>query len=101
MTSRNPIRTAHRRPPKILVAGLLVVMATIGAALGYQLRAFSSSPASSTAASLIDVIRSENRVAPDVASGAIPGGTTVFDDEIPGVANLDPSLLAALRVAAS
>jgi len=76
-------------------------MATIGAALGYQLRAFPSSPASSTAASLIDIIRSENRVAPDEANGAITGGTTVFDDDIPGVANLDPALLAALRLAAS
>jgi hypothetical protein len=28
-------------------------------------------------------------------------GTTVFDDEIPGVANLDPALLGALRHAAT
>lgn len=33
------------------------------------------------------------------ADGAIPDGTTVFD-EIPAVANLDPALLAALRRAA-
>ncbi len=30
----------------------------------------------------------------------MPSGTTVFDDEVPGVANLDPALLAALRRAA-
>ena len=30
-----------------------------------------------------------------------PIGTTVFDDEIPGVANLDPALLGALRQAAT
>jgi zinc D-Ala-D-Ala carboxypeptidase len=35
------------------------------------------------------------------ADGAVPDGTTVFDDEIPGVANLDPALLGALRQAAT
>ena len=34
------------------------------------------------------------------ADGALPRGTSVFDDAIPGVANLDPALLAALRRAA-
>ncbi|WP_228769595.1 M15 family metallopeptidase [Actinokineospora alba] len=33
--------------------------------------------------------------------GALPAGVTVFDDEYPGVANLDPELLHALRVAAT
>ena len=36
-----------------------------------------------------------------MADGAIPRGTTVFDDGVPGVANLDPALLAALRRAAT
>ena len=31
----------------------------------------------------------------------MPDGTTVFDDEIPGVARLDPALLGALRLAAA
>lgn len=35
-----------------------------------------------------------------VADGAVPDGTTVFDD-IPGVANLDPDLLDAVRRAAT
>jgi LAS superfamily LD-carboxypeptidase LdcB len=35
------------------------------------------------------------------ADGAIPKGTTVFDDDVPGVANLDPALLGALRQAAT
>jgi D-alanyl-D-alanine carboxypeptidase len=35
------------------------------------------------------------------ADGAVPDGTTVFDDGVPGVANLDPDLLAALREAAT
>ena len=33
--------------------------------------------------------------------GAVPDGTTVFDDDVPGVANLDPALLDALRQAAT
>jgi len=34
------------------------------------------------------------------ADGAVPQGTTVFDDGVPAVANLDPALLDALRQAA-
>src|SRR5690242_18079895 len=37
----------------------------------------------------------------DRADGALPEGVTVFDDEYPGVANLDPDLLRALREAAT
>jgi zinc D-Ala-D-Ala carboxypeptidase len=115
VTYSEPARTTTRRIPRILVAGLLVVIAAIAAALGYQLLASSSS----TAASPIDVPRSEHRDlrsehrgalgAPGApgergalgeADGAIPDGTTV-DDEIPGVANLDPALLGALRQAAA
>jgi D-alanyl-D-alanine carboxypeptidase len=97
MTYREPARTTPRRIPRILVAGLLVVITAIGAALGYQLLASSSS----TAASPTDVLRSEHRGALGEADGAVPDGTTVFDDEIPGVANLDPALLGALRQAAT
>jgi D-alanyl-D-alanine carboxypeptidase len=38
--------------------------------------------------------------APGAADGAVPEGVTVFDDEIPAVANLDPALIRALRRAA-
>src|SRR5262249_35643658 len=41
------------------------------------------------------------RGAPGEADGAVPEGVTVFDDEIPAVANLDPALLRALRRAAT
>jgi zinc D-Ala-D-Ala carboxypeptidase len=78
------------------VAGLLVVIAAIAAALVYQLPASSSS----TVASPIHVLRSEHRGALGEADGAVPHGTTVFDDEVPGVAKLDPALLGALRQAA-
>jgi D-alanyl-D-alanine carboxypeptidase len=89
--------TRRIRIRKIRVAGLVVVIAAIAAALGYQSLASSSS----TAASPIDVLRGEHRGALGEADGAVPDGTTVFDDEIPGVANLDPDLLGALRRAAT
>jgi zinc D-Ala-D-Ala carboxypeptidase len=103
---REPARTTTRRIRirKIRVAGLLLVVAAIAAALGYQLLASSSS----TAAAPLDVLRSEHRGlrsehrgALGEADGAVPDGATVFDDEIPGVANLDPDLLGALRQAAT
>ena len=95
-TRRTRIRT-------IRVAGLLVVFAAIAAALGYQLPASSSSTASSpsTPASPTHVLRREHRGALGEAGGAVPDGTTVFADEVPGVANLDPALLGALRHAAT
>lgn len=34
------------------------------------------------------------------SDGSVPDGVTVFDDDVPAVANLDPSLLDALRRAA-
>jgi zinc D-Ala-D-Ala carboxypeptidase len=95
VTDSEPARTTTPRVPRILAAGLLVVIAAIAAALGYQLLT------SSTAASPIDVLRSEHRGALREADSAVPDGTTVFDDEIPGVANLDPALLDALRQAAT
>jgi D-alanyl-D-alanine carboxypeptidase len=105
VTYREPARTTTRRIRIrwIRVAGLLVVIAAIAAALGYELPALSSStaPSSSTAAPPIDVRRSEPRGALGEAGGAVPAGATVFDDEIPGVANLDPDLLGALRQAAT
>ena len=81
------------------VAGVLVAIAAIAAALG------SKSPMSpsltvrtpSSAASPVDRSRSEQRDALGEAGGALPDGTTVFDDHAPGVAKLDPALLRALR----
>ena len=96
MTYSEPARTTTRRIPRILGAGLLVV-AAIAAALGYPLLTSSSS----TAASPTDVPGSGHHGALGEAAGAVPDGTTVFDDEIPGVANLDPALLGALRQAAT
>jgi D-alanyl-D-alanine carboxypeptidase len=167
MTHSHPARTPTHRIPRIVVTGLLVVSTAIGAALGYQLQASSSS----AAASPIDTLRREGRGAapatgpdsspppgprdcgpgplsgpdgfrqppgrpPGVAApgppgaaplgpsgataaggadprngpqrgvpgepdGIAPDGTTVFDQETPGVARLNPALLSALRRAAT
>jgi len=97
MTYSKRARTTTReiRIRRIRIVGLLAVIAAI-ASLGYQAAASSSS----TAASPSDVLRSEHRGALGEADGAVPNGTTAFDDEIPGVANLDPALLGALHQAA-
>jgi zinc D-Ala-D-Ala carboxypeptidase len=106
VTYGEPARTTTRRIRirRIRVAALLVVIAAIAAAFGYQLPA--SSP--STAASHFEIfrsehrgLRSEHRGAPGAPGGAVPDGAIVADDEIPGVANLDPDLLGALRQAAT
>jgi len=81
---------------------LFVVIASIAANLGYRLVASSPSGApmsSSTAASPTQVRPTGHDGALGGADGVIPAGTTVFDDDIPGVANLDPALLGALRQA--
>jgi zinc D-Ala-D-Ala carboxypeptidase len=98
VTHSYPARATTRRVRirRIRLAGLLVVIAAI-AALGHQLPASSSS----TAASPALVPRGEHRGgALGEADGAIPDGTTVFDD-VPGVTRLDADLLAALRRAAT
>jgi zinc D-Ala-D-Ala carboxypeptidase len=83
---------------RILIAALLVAVAV---ALADRLPASSSS----TAASPADVPRREHRAprggALGEAGGAVPAGTTVFDDEVPGVARLDADLLDALQRAAT
>jgi hypothetical protein len=116
MTYSEPARTAAPRIPRILLAGPLVVIAAIAAALAYQ----SPVSMSSTDVTPVDVPRgehpgprSEHPGAPGErsalpeggalgeADGAVPDGTTVFDDDVPGVGNLDPALLGALREAAT
>ena len=98
----------------------------MAAPLGHQLLASSSStpfsivsssstgpisstvPSSPTAVSPIATpgsefrdLHGERRDPPREDDGAVPDGTTVFDDGVPGVANLDPALLGALRQAAT
>jgi len=84
----------------------LVALVGIGA-LGQQLLSSSSSnaapidtlsngPPRRTGAARID-----DRQVLGEDDGAVPSGTTVFDIEVPGVANLDPAMLDALRRAAT
>jgi zinc D-Ala-D-Ala carboxypeptidase len=94
VSHRQPARTTSRRIRirRIRVAGLLIVIAAIAAALGYQ----SLVSSSSTAASPIDVL-----------SGERPGALGAPDDVVPtprrirGGGNLDPALAGALRQAAT
>ena len=111
MTYSEPARTTARRIRirRIRVVGLLVLIAGIAAVLGYQSLASWSPPApsSSTAAPPVHLggehrgLRSEQRGALGEADGAVPDGTTVFDNEVPGIAKLDRDLLGALRQAAT
>jgi D-alanyl-D-alanine carboxypeptidase len=121
---RHP-RAPDARPPRstTLVVGAVVVAAVIGA-LGYLSWAASfpsaapdgrprSVPATGSETPGTAVPQADDDVprhppprgdrngALGEADGAVPGGVTVFDDEIPGVANLDPDLLGALRQAAT
>jgi D-alanyl-D-alanine carboxypeptidase len=88
---------------------VLVAIVAIVAALGSKSLVSSSltvpSPPTasspSSAASPVDRSRNEQRYALGEAGGAVPDGTTVFDDEVRGVTNLDPALLRALRRAAT
>ena len=83
-----------RRPLRPTAVGLVVVAVAIIGTLVYQ----SAAPA---APSLSRVLRGDHGATTTVADGALPEGVTVFDDEFPGVANLDPDLLQALREAAT
>ncbi|SMO96912.1 D-alanyl-D-alanine carboxypeptidase [Geodermatophilus aquaeductus] len=112
MTTRTRTRSESARPTTrrivgVLVAVLLVVVAVIAVAPGRQPSATGSPVARSpvTASSPADappgVLPREDRAAVDEADGVLPDGVGVFDDGFPGVANLDPALLGALRRAAA
>jgi zinc D-Ala-D-Ala carboxypeptidase len=95
MTYDEPARATALRIPRTLGVCLIVVGAAIVAALGH------TSPSTSMAAAPIGALRTEHRGALGEADGIVPAGTTIFADDIPGVANLDPRLLDALRRAAT
>ncbi|MEU5726392.1 M15 family metallopeptidase [Micromonospora sp. NPDC047738] len=85
-------RTKARRWP--IAVGLIVVAAAIIGTLVYQ-------STSSTAPSLSEILGGDHGGIATEADGVLPDAVTVFDDEYPGVANLDPDLLQALRKAAT
>ena len=92
------------------VAGLLAVLAGIGVLLGELLPASSPSTASSVPTATPAIVGERPAHREDggahhgglgEADGAVPDGTSVFDDDVPGVAKLDPALLTAVRQAAT
>src|SRR5919106_5827101 len=117
-------RTTTRGTLGPTAVGLIVVTAAIIGTFIYR-SASSSAPsfneapspgahravpqsASSSAPSFSEVPRVDHGRATTEDDGAVteddgllPDGVTVFDDEYPGVANLDPDLLQALREAAT
>jgi zinc D-Ala-D-Ala carboxypeptidase len=86
MSCSRPARTAARRTRSTIAAAVVISAALIG-----------------VAASPIDILYGGRDPALSLgeADGAVPDGVTVFDDEYPAVANLDPALLGALRRAAT
>jgi D-alanyl-D-alanine carboxypeptidase len=87
-------RAETHRAPRLVLVALAVVLAAIIGTLGHR-------PVASPATSIGDVPRGDDRGALGEADGLVPDGVSVFDDEVPAVANLDPSLLKALRQAAA
>lgn len=78
------------------VAAVLVVLAAAGAVLVGR-----APRTSEITASAVGALRFADRGARGVDDGAIPAGTTVLDDDVPGVARLAPALRGTLRRAAS
>jgi D-alanyl-D-alanine carboxypeptidase len=96
MNHAAPARAEGRWVPSLVLVGLAVVIAAAIGTLGFQ-------PVSSSASarSVGGVPRGDLGGALGEADGLVPDGASVFDDELPAVANLDPSLLEALRRAAT
>ena len=73
----------------------MIVFMALAAAIAFQ------GPASSKDTRPVEMPRTAHRDAFGESGGAIPAGTTVFDDDVRGVRKLDPDLRAALRRAAT
>jgi zinc D-Ala-D-Ala carboxypeptidase len=105
VTQSQPARATTRRIRirRRRAAGVLVAIVAITAALGSKSLVSSSLtvPSPSSAVTPVDRSHNEQRDALGEAGGAVPDDTTVFDDEVPSVAKLDPALLRALRRAAT
>jgi hypothetical protein len=126
MKDRKPARTTHALS-WILIAGLPIVLTAVAVDVGYHSSATSSSPATTpisanvgnqsltapSSAATIPIVTEtppkhsrqglqvSQRGAVGEADGVVPDGVTVFDDQYPAVANLNPAFLGALRQAAT
>jgi D-alanyl-D-alanine carboxypeptidase len=94
-----PTQTAGRRTRLTFRAAFVVANATLIGVFIHQSLVLSSSPVASPS-STASPSDTRHRALGE-ADGAVPDGVTVFDDEIPAVANVDPDLLGALRKAAT
>jgi zinc D-Ala-D-Ala carboxypeptidase len=97
-TASTPARS--RKTLRAWAVGLVVVTSALIGTVVYQ-------SASSSAPLIREVLRGDDggpstaaRGAVTDADGVLPDGVTVFDDDYPGVVNLEPHLLQALRKAA-
>jgi D-alanyl-D-alanine carboxypeptidase len=103
MPYSKPARTAGRRgQPRILATVVVASAAVVGFLICQSLTSSTTaSPIeSSRAASPVDTPPGDHQRALG-ETGRVRDGVTVFDDQTPGVANLDPALLSALREAAT
>jgi hypothetical protein len=101
MSQTASARTTTRRTLRPTAVGRVVLSAAIIGTLVYQ-------SASSSAPSFSEVLLGDHGGTTAEAGGAVteddgalPDGATAFDDEYPGIANLDPALLQVLRDAAT
>jgi hypothetical protein len=82
-----------RRLPRVIITVPLAVIAAILVVLGYHVLTVSSSAAA-------PVLHGAHGRVLGEADGAVPDGTTAFDDDVPAVAKLHPALHTALLRAA-
>lgn len=102
MPHTSPVQTARRRlRPAVLVAPLLVLAVVVAALLGSQRPSASAPPSHSVHVGPGLAPVSADAPAAPGADGTVADGVTVFDDDVPAVANLDAGLLDALRRAAT
>jgi D-alanyl-D-alanine carboxypeptidase len=101
MSHKASARTRTHRSLRPYAVGLVVVTAATIGTLVHQ-------STSSSAPSVSEVPRADHGAtttevhgAVTEADGVLPDDVTVFDDRYPGVANLEPDLLQALREAAT
>ena len=94
MNHTAPARAEAGGAPGLVVVALAVVVAAIIGTLVQQ-------SASSWSPSFGEARLGDSAGTTTEDDGALPDGVTVFDDEHPGVANLDLALLQALREAAA
>ncbi|MFI7065283.1 M15 family metallopeptidase [Kribbella sp. NPDC050124] len=93
MSASRPAPTANRRTRLMIRAAFVVANVAVVGVFIQQSLASSAFPRVSTSET--------GHQALGEADGFVPAGVTVFDDEIPAVANLDADLLVALRKAAT